>query len=208
MQGTPGGFDVVEPILTAHPAAAATADANGVLPLSVALSNEAPDDVVLALALAAPDATGADGRTALHILAAAPSYSKNAYRARSEEILRETFKRYPEAAATIDGRGKLPGELLGVSLRSDEVVASFETISLLLPPAPDSKGFAGIVKRLLSAAVYFGRTSGRNSNRPADVADFFSTLVMTGIDAERLLLAAADLCLLEAGWLCGSCTRT
>jgi hypothetical protein len=178
-----------------------------VLPLSVALSNEAPDDVVLALALAAPSATGADGRTALHILAAAPTYSKNAYRPRSEEILRKTFKHYPEAAATIDRSGRLPAELLGVSVRSGEVATSFETIALLLPPAPDSKGFAAIVKRLLFVADYFGRTSGRDCNRPADVAGFFSSLVKTGIDVERLLLAAADLCLLEAGFPLACCTQ-
>lgn len=75
--------------------------------------------------------------------------------------------------------------------------ASFETIALLLPAAPNSRMFAAVVARLFAVADFFAEAD-RSRHRSQDVADFFSKLVHVGIDKERLLLAAADLSLLDA----------
>ena len=60
--------DLVEPLLTANPAAAATADLDGFLPLVGALSCGAAADVIDLLLAANPAAasTKVDGRTPLH----------------------------------------------------------------------------------------------------------------------------------------------
>jgi hypothetical protein len=194
--GLPLGL--VEPLLKAHPPAVATADDNGMLPLAIALSNNACDEIVLRLALTAPAAAGADGRMALHLLAAAPTHSKIGYRQREEALMWQVFKAHPQAAATADRGGKLPGELLGTSLRTDEMATSFATIKLLLPAAPDSKTFASILKRLLVVADFFSKNSGRSAEKGTDVAEFVTHLVAHGISAERLLLATADLALFDA----------
>ena len=97
-------------MLEAHPAAAATADAGGKLPLALALANGASDDAAMVLVAAAPDAVGSDGRMPLHLVIAAK---------RPEELWKRVLE-LRAAAATADAGGKYAFELLLPSSASDD----------------------------------------------------------------------------------------
>jgi len=84
----------------------------GWLPLQAALALGASDDAVAVLAEAAPDAVGADGRTPLHIAAAA---------ARSVTLLERLLAVSPTFATTCDAKGKTALQLLPPSAPEEAV---------------------------------------------------------------------------------------
>mmetsp|Transcript_16795 Transcript_16795/g.46245 ORF Transcript_16795/g.46245 Transcript_16795/m.46245 type:complete len:638 (-) Transcript_16795:71-1984(-) len=85
---------------------------DGWLPLQAALALGASDDIAVVLAEAAPDATGADGRTPLHVAAAA---------ARSVELLKRLLAVSPAFAMARDAEGKTAFQLLPLSAPEDAV---------------------------------------------------------------------------------------
>ena len=100
---------VITILLDAYQPAAAQLDLVGSLPLALALSHSyTTDDVVMRLAESAPSATGADGRTPLHLASAA---------ARSTDLLQKLLSAFPAWATEIDNEGKNAFQLLpfGVS---------------------------------------------------------------------------------------------
>ena len=102
--------EIIYTLLKAHPHAAAQPDPSGLLPLALALSrSDAADGVVLQLAVAAPSATGADGRTPLHLASAA---------ARSTELLQRMLDTCPAWATKLDNEGKNAFQLLPFGAKS------------------------------------------------------------------------------------------
>ena len=107
---------VITTLLKAYQPAAARHDSTGSLPLALALCHsDTTDDVVMQLAGAAPSATGADGRTPLHLASAA---------ARSTELLQQLLSLDPASATKLDNEGRNAFQLLPFG-------ASEATMSLL-----------------------------------------------------------------------------
>ena len=107
--------DLVEPLLTANPAAAATADLDGFLPLVGALSCGAAADVIDLLLAANPAAasTKVDGRTPLHY---AVSHGCDV------RVTKALIRLFPDACATRDADGNAPLHFALVRCAAPEVV--------------------------------------------------------------------------------------
>jgi ankyrin repeat protein len=121
--------DVVLKLLTAFPAAASTPNANGDLPLHLAVRARMPLPIlerILADFVAAMRHRNVAGDLPLH---AAVKQDPEQYRCEFE-VIEWLVKRYPEAASSVDGEQELP---LHVAARTGALPA---TINLLLQQCP------------------------------------------------------------------------
>ena len=199
--------EVIATLIDANRDAVTTQDADGNLPLSIALDNGASNEVVILLWEAAQAAVSADGRMALHLVAAA---------SRDVAVVRRVFDANRDAATTPDAKGKLPFLLLpqGASevaaallfeasksaprpvwVALDPATAAIFAVELvaILKATPDAAtvafaapaGWTPSLRALVRLAPGLGE---KNGLRPGE----FATVVQVDSDGDRKLTRLRD----------------